>query len=39
MRKKSIGALAAIVVVAIAATAALGMSRAQAAPKLTKVTL
>jgi NitT/TauT family transport system substrate-binding protein len=39
MRKKSIVVLAAIVVVAIAATAALGISRAQAAPKLTKVTL
>jgi len=39
MRKKSIVAFAAIVVVAIAATAALGISRAQAAPKLTKVTL
>src|SRR3954467_8190534 len=39
MRKKSIVAFAAIVVVAIAATAALGISRAQAAPKLTQVTL
>src|SRR5438067_9572070 len=39
MRKKSIVALAAILVVAVAAAAALGISRAQAAPKLTKVTL
>jgi NitT/TauT family transport system substrate-binding protein len=38
MRKKSIVALAATLVVAVAA-AALGISRAQAAPKLTKVTL
>jgi len=33
------GVVAAIVVIAAAVTAALGMSRAQAAPKLTKVTL
>jgi NitT/TauT family transport system substrate-binding protein len=39
MRKKSIVALAAILLVAVAAAAALGISRAQAAPKLTKVTL
>jgi NitT/TauT family transport system substrate-binding protein len=39
MRKKSIVALAATLVVAVAAAAALGISRAQAAPKLTKVTL
>ena len=39
MKRKTLLALAAIVVVAAAVTAALGMSRAQAAPKLTKVTL
>src|SRR5947208_1589477 len=39
MRKKTILALAAVVVVAAALATALGMSRAQAAPKLTKVTL
>src|SRR5438874_6507351 len=39
MRKKSIVALAAILLVAVAAAAAPGISRAQAAPKLTKVTL
>src|SRR5438270_7833591 len=39
MRKKSIVALAAILLVAVAAAAALGISRAQAAPKLTNVTL
>ena len=39
MKRKSLLALAAVVIVAAAVTAALGMSRAQAAPKLTKVTL
>src|SRR3954452_15721627 len=39
MKKKTLLTLAAVVVVAAAVTAALGMSRAQAAPKLTKVTL
>src|SRR2546430_6372917 len=39
MKRKTLATLAAIVVVAAAVTAALGMSRAQAAPKLTKVTL
>ena len=39
MKRKSLLALAAIVVIAAAVSAALGMSRAQAAPKLTKVTL
>jgi NitT/TauT family transport system substrate-binding protein len=39
MKRKSLLTLLAIVVVAAAVTAALGMSRAQAAPKLTKVTL
>ena len=39
MKRRSLIALGAIVVVAIAATAALGITRAQAAPKLTKVTL
>jgi len=39
MKRKTMATLAAIVVVAAAVTAALGMSRAQAAPKLTKVTL
>ena len=39
MKRKSLLALVAIVVIAAAVSAALGMSRAQAAPKLTKVTL
>jgi NitT/TauT family transport system substrate-binding protein len=39
MRKKSIVALAAVLATAVAAAAALGITRAQAAPKLTKVTL
>jgi NitT/TauT family transport system substrate-binding protein len=39
MKRTSLLALVAIVLVAAAVTAALGMSRAQAAPKLTKVTL
>jgi NitT/TauT family transport system substrate-binding protein len=39
MKRTSLLTLLAIVVVAAAVTAALGMSRAQAAPKLTKVTL
>src|SRR5438477_6815785 len=39
MKRKTLLTLAAVVVVAAAVTAALGMSRAQAAPKLTKVTL
>jgi len=39
MKRTSLLTLVAIVVVAAAVTAALGMSRAQAAPKLTKVTL
>ena len=39
MKRKTLLALGAIIVVGAAATAALGMSRAQAAPKLTKVTL
>src|SRR3954470_11525259 len=39
MKKKTLLTVAALVVVAAAVTAALGMSRAQAAPKLTKVTL
>jgi NitT/TauT family transport system substrate-binding protein len=39
MKRTSLLALVAIVVIAAAVTAALGMSRAQAAPKLTKVTL
>ena len=39
MKRKSIIALAALVVAAAAVAAGLGMSRAQAAPKLTKVTL
>src|SRR3954466_1858329 len=39
MKRKTLLAVAALVLVAAAVTAALGMSRAQAAPKLTKVTL
>ena len=39
MKKKTLLTVVALVVVAAAVTAALGMSRAQAAPKLTKVTL
>src|SRR3989440_12477400 len=39
MKRKTLATLAAIVVVATAITAGLGMSRAQAAPKLTHVTL
>jgi NitT/TauT family transport system substrate-binding protein len=39
MKRTSLLTLFAIVVIAAAVTAALGMSRAQAAPKLTKVTL
>jgi NitT/TauT family transport system substrate-binding protein len=39
MKRTSLLTLAALVVIAAAVTAALGMSRAQAAPKLTKVTL
>ena len=39
MKKKTLLTVATLVVVAAAVTAALGMSRAQAAPKLTKVTL
>jgi NitT/TauT family transport system substrate-binding protein len=39
MKRKTLLTVAAVVVVAAAVTAALGMSRAQAAPKLTKVTL
>jgi NitT/TauT family transport system substrate-binding protein len=39
MKRKTLLTLAAVVIVAAAVTAALGMSRAQAAPKLTKVTL
>ena len=39
MKRKSIIALAALGVAAVAVAAGLGMSRAQAAPKLTKVTL
>ena len=39
MKRKTLLTLAALVVVAAAVAAALGMSRAQAAPKLTKVTL
>src|SRR3954449_3516481 len=39
MKRKTLLTLAAVVVVAAAVTAAVGMSRAQAAPKLTKVTL
>jgi NitT/TauT family transport system substrate-binding protein len=39
MKRKTLLTVAAIVVVAAAVTAAFGMSRAQAAPKLTKVTL
>jgi NitT/TauT family transport system substrate-binding protein len=39
MKRRSLIALGAIVVVAVAATAALGITRAQAAPKLTSVTL
>src|SRR3954471_4594741 len=39
MKKKTLPTVAAIVVIAAAVTAALGMSRAEATPKLTKVTL
>lgn len=39
MKRKSVLTLATIVVAAVAVTAAFGMSRAQAAPKLTHVTL
>jgi NitT/TauT family transport system substrate-binding protein len=39
MKRRTLLALACVVVIAAAVTAALGMSRAQAAPKLTKVTL
>jgi NitT/TauT family transport system substrate-binding protein len=39
MKRKTLLTVAALAVVAAAVTAALGMSRAQAAPKLTKVTL